>query len=180
MAPNVMGLPLDTTYITSSDTSVAFGIIMPGGTFFNAAEAMHVTVSASCPPDTVIEIPIELSALGGWYTTYTKIWLHVGASVGIDEGSMLPNGIEISAAYPNPFNSTASIEIAVGSDIDDRLNLEVFDITGRRIETLFDGLLKPGRYTFRMEASDLPSGCYFVRLRAGEDRCSSRKLLLIR
>ncbi|GEM_PF-2178291 len=178
-SPNTRGIVLDTTYITSLRDEATYGTIVAGGTSYNLTSPMHLIVSASCPTGSVVPVPIKLSTLAGWYTSYTMVWLHVGSSVGMDESPELPTGIELSPAYPNPFNSTANITFSVGVDIDEPVRLEVFDITGRRIASLAEGAMKPGRYSVRWDAGETPSGCYFARLKAGSIE-KSVKLLLIR
>ena len=50
------------------------------------------------------------------------------------------------------------------------VTLEVFDVTGRRIAELADGVMEPGEHTARWSAPGAP-GVYFARLRAmGETR----------
>ncbi|MCK5832713.1 T9SS type A sorting domain-containing protein [bacterium] len=180
MAPTAKGVVLDTTYITSSSIEALYGNIMPGDTAYNFSDAMHLTISPLCPTDTVIEVPIELSALGGWYSTYTKIWIHVGSSVEVDEKIILPSGIELYPNYPNPFNSAVNIEFSVGSDIaNSNIKLDIYDVSGRHVDSIVNGKLKAGRFSFEWNAVNLPSGCYFARLRAG-NKVKTTKLLLLR
>jgi hypothetical protein len=46
------------------------------------------------------------------------------------------------------------------------VRLEVFDMLGRRVRTLFRGTASPGVYEEQFEASGLPTGVYFYRLTA--------------
>jgi hypothetical protein len=42
--------------------------------------------------------------------------------------------------------------------------LEIYDVRGRRLETLFDEIRPAGRSEFRFDARSMPSGAYFARL----------------
>jgi hypothetical protein len=78
----------------------------------------------------------------------------------------LPNEYSLSQNYPNPFNPTTTIEFSLRQD--GRTTLEVFNILGQVVATLIDENLKAGAYQVRFNASVLPSGVYFYRLRSGE------------
>jgi hypothetical protein len=63
---------------------------------------------------------------------------------------------------PNPFNPSTTIEFGVG--LDAQTTLVVYDAQGRRVATLVDTYLKPGRYSVVWDASSMPSGLYYYRL----------------
>jgi hypothetical protein len=64
--------------------------------------------------------------------------------------------------YPNPFNGTTKIIYKINKD--DRYNMELFDITGKRIENIFDKYIKRGEYEINYSADKLSSGIYFIKL----------------
>jgi Ca2+-binding EF-hand superfamily protein len=75
------------------------------------------------------------------------------------------SSVTLDAAYPNPFNPTTSLRLSLREATD--VTLSVYDITGRLVQTLQKGALSPGNYSFTFDGSRLPSGLYFVELRAG-------------
>ncbi|MFN0156516.1 MAG: T9SS type A sorting domain-containing protein [Bacteroidota bacterium] len=79
--------------------------------------------------------------------------------------------------YPNPFNPTTVIAFRVGSG--EFVSLKIYSMLGQEIATLVNEVKRPGYYTAQFDASHLPSGMYFCRLRSG-DYVTSRKLLLLR
>ena len=79
--------------------------------------------------------------------------------------------------YPNPFVSRTTLPYAIGEAADVRL--DVFDLRGRRVATLVDEHLGPGRYEAHFDAVGLASGTYLARLTAG-DHVESRRLQLVR
>jgi hypothetical protein len=59
------------------------------------------------------------------------------------------------------------------------VNLAVFDMLGREMKTLVNGIQPKGKYTARFDGSDLPSGIYLYRLQTA-DRTLIRKMMLAR
>jgi hypothetical protein len=76
---------------------------------------------------------------------------------------------------PNPFNPTTTISYHLPEERPVRL--EVYDLLGRRVRILVDRIQKAGRHTVRFRASDLPSGTYIYRLRAGSGQQIGRMTL---
>ena len=72
-----------------------------------------------------------------------------------------PKEFQISKPYPNPFNSSVSIDIA--KPFDGHLIIEVLNINGRVISTLFDQKINQQTHTFNWNAIGLPSGIYFIK-----------------
>jgi hypothetical protein len=67
--------------------------------------------------------------------------------------------------YPNPFNPTTTIVFQVKEE--GRVTLDIYDLLGRRVMTLVDGVLKAGTHRAAVDASELSPGIYFYRLSAG-------------
>lgn len=90
----------------------------------------------------------------------------------------LPTEVELGQNYPNPFNPSTTISYGVPNT--GKVTLEVFDILGRKVATLLNGENKTaGRYTLNFNASNLASGMYIYRLRAG-NVVMIKKLTLIK
>lgn len=70
-------------------------------------------------------------------------------------------------AYPSPFSGKTSISFA--TEARTRVSLKVYDVTGRVVRELLDGIADPGYHTVTWTGTDdtgneLPSGVYFYRL----------------
>lgn len=74
----------------------------------------------------------------------------------------VPEEIFLSQNYPNPFNPTTLIPFGINED--SNVELIVYDILGRKVQTLVNGPRTPGRYEVRFNAGQLASGVYFYRL----------------
>jgi plastocyanin len=79
--------------------------------------------------------------------------------------------------YPNPFN--ASTEISFSLPHSSPISLQMFDVLGRQVATVLDKSLPAGAHHVHFDGSALPSGIYFLQLRAGEFS-QSRKMVLLK
>ncbi len=84
----------------------------------------------------------------------------------IDEGGITgPQIYSLSQNYPNPFNASTTIEYSLPEEA--AVIIEIYDILGRKIETLVTGRQPAGTHTIAWEAKDVSSGVYFYRIEAG-------------
>ena len=88
-----------------------------------------------------------------------------------------PLNFALHAAYPNPFNPVTTLEYSL--DLAVQHTLSVYDLTGRRVSTLYSGYAEPGRYRLSWDAGDFTSGIYFIRLEAARS-IATRKVVLIK
>lgn len=93
------------------------------------------------------------------------------------EGS-LPADISLRQNYPNPFNPLTTIEFTL--DRPAFVTVQIHDLLGRPVATLFRGRSNAGVRRLHFDASGLPSGTYLCRLTADNQTRITRKLLLIR
>lgn len=90
----------------------------------------------------------------------------------------LPREVELEQNYPNPFNPTSVIRFGVPNT--SKVQLEVFDILGRKVMTLVNGDVKQaGRYIVNFDGRSLASGMYIYRLVIG-DKVLTKKMTLIK
>ncbi|MBT3232282.1 MAG: choice-of-anchor D domain-containing protein [Calditrichaeota bacterium] len=88
-----------------------------------------------------------------------------------------PTEFGIASVYPNPFNSTTSITFTVTKS--SKVNLTIFDLDGREVETILDGISPAGIYSKLWSANSFAPGLYIVRLVAGGE-VDGRKLVLVK
>jgi len=89
----------------------------------------------------------------------------------------VPLKYALHPAFPNPFNPTCLIEFELAAR--GKVELAVYDVTGRRVTTLVKETLSAGEHSVRFDAENLASGVYFYRLRAG-NFAETRKMVLLR
>ena len=96
----------------------------------------------------------------------------------VDDSFILhPSAFILFPPYPNPFNSTTTIRY--GLPYPSNVSVKVYNLSGRRISTLFEGYRQAGIHTANLTANNLSSGLYFVRLNAS-DQLFTQKVMLIR
>ena len=77
-------------------------------------------------------------------------------------------GIELNPAYPNPFSFSTRIDYSIPED--GILDIAVYDLAGRRIETLFSGMQRAGGHSVLWRAGngtggDIQKGTYILNMR---------------
>jgi len=90
----------------------------------------------------------------------------------------IPKEFELYSIYPNPFNSSTTIDISIRSSIQ-HTSLYIVDIGGRKIETIFAGKMRSGIHSFNWNSNQNPSGIYFSVLQIGNS-IETKKLMLIK
>lgn len=86
-------------------------------------------------------------------------------TVGIDDDEQsLPAHFALSQNYPNPFNPQTTIQYQIKTA--SHVKLEIFDLRGRRVDTLVNEYQQAGYYTIIWDAPNTSSGIYFCRLQA--------------
>ncbi|MEM8601926.1 MAG: T9SS type A sorting domain-containing protein, partial [Bacteroidota bacterium] len=89
----------------------------------------------------------------------------------------LPETVELTGSYPNPFASTTTVRYGVPAAMP--VQLAVYDVTGREVARLVDGTAEAGYHTATFDASALPSGVYVLRLSA-DGRAETHRMVLAR
>ena len=92
-------------------------------------------------------------------------------------GSISPEGIKLYQNYPNPFNPSTIIKYSLTKS--SQVNLNVFDVAGRKVKELVNKIQSEGEYTSEFDGKGLPSGVYFYKLKAG-DYTESREMILMK
>ena len=89
----------------------------------------------------------------------------------------LPGSVKLSRNYPNPFNPETTIEYTLPRA--GAVRLILYDLSGREVARLVDGVQPAGRHRVRFAAGELPSGTYVYRLEAAGER-RARTMALVR
>jgi len=64
--------------------------------------------------------------------------------------------------YPNPFNPSTTIKYSV--PVQSKIKIDLYDIIGNEVSTLFEGIQESGVHDIYLTADNLPSGVYFVSM----------------
>lgn len=90
--------------------------------------------------------------------------------------SEVPQQVNLSQNFPNPFNPTTSFEYSITNTAD--VKVQVFDVLGRVVATLVDGVQQPANYRVSFDASQLASGTYIYRLQTPTQTLTRTMVLL--
>ena len=85
-----------------------------------------------------------------------------GAGADAAEVTSVPEAFVLEANYPNSFNPQTTIRFSVPEA--SVVKLAVYDVLGREVRMLVDGVREAGVHEVVFEAGDLPSGTYLYRL----------------
>jgi hypothetical protein len=94
-----------------------------------------------------------------------------------DERAMTPSSFELKGNYPNPFNPSTVIRYNVPNTAD--VTLAVYDMLGRQVALLVNGVQTAGSYDVTFNANNLSSGVYLYRLQSG-DFVQTQKMMLVK
>lgn len=162
---------------------------------------LYLTVAAGAPDENVTIAPVnELTPVSfGGHTIYKSKRLettdatgqyiltpqfeggnvNIRLSSGVDDegGDMVPMEFALHQNYPNPFNPTTHIAF----DLPARsfVSLDVYDLLGRRVATLAEGIMESGRHELDWDASGHPSGMYLYRLKT-DGATQTKKMILMK
>ncbi|MBU1707212.1 T9SS type A sorting domain-containing protein, partial [bacterium] len=81
------------------------------------------------------------------------------------------------ANWPNPFNPNTTIVYDLKES--GPVQLRIFDVLGREAAVLIDGYQEIGQHKVTFDASSLPSGIYFYRIKAG-DFTDTKKMIFMK
>jgi len=92
-----------------------------------------------------------------------------------------PGALALSPTSPNPFDGSTTFRLTLGSRT--RVTVGVYDLAGRRVASLHDGVLPVGVHPFtwdgrRSDGSRAAGGVYFYRAESG-GRVTARKMVLL-
>ncbi len=100
-----------------------------------------------------------------------------GMTISNEDEITIPGGVALFQNYPNPFNPSTTIAFSL--DRPERVNLQIFSMTGQLVETIADKFYASGSHSVPVNAEHLASGMYFYRLKT-RDVVLTKKFTLIK
>jgi hypothetical protein len=120
-------------------------------------------------PNSVTKFPQDL------VIDYIRIFQDL--PIGIEQVQPEPdNATGLYQNFPNPFEKSTTISYALKET--GHVSLEVFDASGRVVQTLVDGHRLPGSYQVSFDGSELSPGLYTCKLTSGKIIDFKRLVLL--
>jgi len=98
-----------------------------------------------------------------------------------DSEGLIPVAFRVEQNFPNPFNPSTTIRFALPSAA--HTQVVIFDLAGRRVKTLVDGMLSAqvheAIWTGEDDAGrDVSTGVYFYRVSSGDELAVGRMALI--
>ena len=151
----------------------------PSGIFLSTdSTATWTEVDSGLSNRNVLSLAVEGSYLiagtyggGVWRRPLSEMVTAVEAA-----SANIPRKFHLRQNYPNPFNPSTVINYQLAAD--ELVTLNVYDILGRKIETLVNKRERAGNYSVKFNGSTLQSGVYFYRLQAGAYSATKKLMLL--
>ncbi len=107
--------------------------------------------------------PEQLEQRGGGANMFVAKY-DAATIVASETAQELPSTATLTSNYPNPFTHTTTIEYAL--PVSGHVHLSVYDMLGREIAILVDGVQHAGKHASIFDGTSLPSGTWLYRLEA--------------
>lgn len=88
-----------------------------------------------------------------------------------------PERFSVEQNFPNPFNPSTEIRFSISQS--SAVEISIYDVQGRKLETLLNQTMSSGLHSVSWNASSYPSGIYLYRVSANGEQIS-RKMTLIK
>lgn len=95
----------------------------------------------------------------------------------IEDDYTVPSGFALKHIFPNPFNASTMICYTLAER--SRVKLDIYNLLGQHVNTLFDDIRQAGEHSIIWDASEYSSGLYFARL-TSSGRTEAIKMLLMK
>jgi len=151
-----------------SFSGTAFGIPVAGRTFswYYGLGSQPFAVQQLLYGIGVVALYADIGPVDQYVTGYTINGLSYGTLAAVEP---IPNQSPVSFwlehPFPNPFNPSTTIQFSVPKE--SYVSLQVFDLLGRSVATLVDGVKSAGAHKVTFTGNNLTSGVYIIRLQAG-------------
>ncbi|MBS1515000.1 MAG: T9SS type A sorting domain-containing protein [Bacteroidetes bacterium] len=143
--------------------SVCFdGPITGSGKILKSTNAGVTWIEETLPLDKALSKVITKNNLGFAVGADGLIYKNGDAVSVTQTGSSIPSSIKLHQNYPNPFNPSTTINFDIPKQ--SFVSLKVFDMTGKEVQNLFEGVKQAGSYQVKFDGVNLNSGVYFYKL----------------
>ncbi|MFH0733711.1 MAG: T9SS type A sorting domain-containing protein [bacterium] len=94
----------------------------------------------------------------------------------IDKAAVSAADFAIEQNYPNPFNASTQIRYSIPQT--GKVTIKLYDILGKEVKNLYDGMKESGSYELNIDCNDLASGIYIYRVQYNDNVLSKKMMLL--
>ena len=150
-------------FAVMSTTSADEGFILRKGAFSavggTASSTGYILYMAGGQPSTGESYSTSYIEQAGFYTYGTVV------IIGVEEHHDVPITYFIDMPEPNPAHN--SFRLRYGVPVTTRVQITMYDVSGRLVSTIVDEVKPPGYYDMQLGIQKLPTGVYFILMHAG-------------
>ena len=174
---NLEGLPLENAVVTLEETNLSASTDSNGHySITSIPVGTYQAVAAKCGCQSVT---MNIEIVADQQTVQDYILPELMAVVNDDTLAPLPI---VTACYPNPFRQDIWISLNIAKD-SDPVTIDIYDLRGRKVQTLHPDSPKSGSHNLRWDGLDLhgsktSSGLYLCRISSG-NRTQTLKMIRI-
>lgn len=167
-----LGLAVGNTYlkVNGTDLTHSSGI---------SANPVTITFNYTAPSSAGTDTLYATSAKGyaGKWNWAPNKGIVIKNVTNIENISTFASGYSLKQNYPNPFNPATNIEFSLSKL--SKVTLKVYDLSGKEIASLVNGMYNQGVYKVNWNAQSISSGVYIYRFQA-DNFVETKKLTLIK
>jgi ligand-binding sensor domain-containing protein len=151
------------------------GLVRYDGTAWTTYSALN----SALPEDFVLAVATDAKGntwagtLSGGVAVFNEGGIVTGTA---DAETGIPRSPALLHSYPNPFNGTTTIRFRLPSTM--FVSLRVYDLLGREVSTVVDGVLEAGEHARQWDAAHVASGTYLCRLHTATGTITNRVVVL--
>jgi len=178
--------------VNYSFPATLYSVCYSGSTIYASGDKYYV-VKSTDGGNTWINIMDTVFAKKNAYTQFNAIVIDKNGNLwtggnsgllttapisGINDNTFNPNSFTLSQNYPNPFNPTTVISFSLPEK--SRISLKVYDILGRVVDILTDGVMNSGIHKINFDGKKFASGIYIYSLSSDKGGIFSKKMVLLK
>ncbi len=181
-APSALAssLPLNVTFTQTGDFGVQTGSLALMDIDLNVAFAVRTVDDNIIEPNGSVRLTLNAGEgyMVGALASAEVIIIDndLGATSIESADQEVPVALTLEQNYPNPFNSSTMIAFSLPRS--QRVALSVYDMLGKEVSVLMDGVRPAAHYNIAFDASDLASGTYLYVLQTEEQMVARTMALL--
>ncbi len=149
--------------VTYSTTKVEFG-----GTVLSEDVQMSVNYTYYTKAGTFMDIDVDTLTADSPTPTIEGIMItSIGGTTSADGAPAGANDFTLAGMYPNPVVTSGTGAITWSTSTPASVTLEAYDMTGRKVATVWQGMAAPGTHVTPFALGALDSGSYMLRATNG-------------
>jgi uncharacterized lipoprotein YddW (UPF0748 family) len=121
------------------------------------------------------EVPVEYQIISQSLLGFTSDGSNVVSTADTSVGTEIPvprSDVSLSAPYPNPSTGAATISFTLKAPAE--VTMRLYDLLGRNLANLADGLRPEGEHRIEIDGSGLSAGVYLIEMQADDARYRQR------